>query len=397
MRLQIIAAGWNRRSKREKPCGARRLFTAVLIIAELATASRPVSAVEPPQDDLSAGYNYYTGGGITVQGPAVIVRKEILNRASVKAGYRVDSVSSASVDVVTQASPYKETRQEYSVGTDILSGDILMGLDYTGSRESDYTSDTIAVGLAQDIFDKNTTLNFRVARSWDQVGKNNDPAFGWKDFNRTIYATGITQSLTPRWLVQFNYEATADDGFINNPYRSAITTDGGLVPENYPDARTGHAWVVRTSYGFPSALLKGGLGEMLGSVQLDYRYYQDTFDVSSNTGKINFQFYLLRDWLFGVFYQYYQQGAASFYGDRLPTDQLYKARDKELSQYQDSWVGVMFKFMPKEARWGSVTNPFVQLNTSMMISHYDNFTDPRNGDLYSQTAYVTQTSFGFHF
>jgi len=395
--LQIIPVRWNHRSERERPHVERRLLTAILIVVSVWPFPGRAPAVEPPQDEAAMGYNYYTGGGITVQGPAVIVRKQVLNRASVKAEYRVDSVSSASVDVVTQASPYKETRQEYSLGTDILSGDILMGLDYINSRESDYVSDTVAVGLAHDLFDKNVTVNFRVSRSWDQVGKNNDPSFGWKGFDRTTYATGISQSLTPRWLVQLNYEATADDGFINNPYRSAITTDGAFVPENYPDARTGHAWVVRTSYGFPSALLEGGLGELLGSVQLDYRYYQDTFDVTSNTGKINFQFHLVQDWLFGVFYQYYQQGAASFYGDRLPPDQLYKARDKELSQYQDQWVGLTFKFMPREARWGPITNPYLQVNTSIMISHYDNFTDPRNGDLYSQTAYVTHTSLGFHF
>jgi len=395
--LQISPVRWLRRAERGKRCGIRRVCTAISIIAWVSVFLGQAAGLEPPQDEASTGYNYYTGGGITVQGPAVIVRKQVLNRASVKAEYRVDSVSSASVDVVPQASPYKETRQEYSLGTDILSGDILMGLDYTNSRESDYVSDTLAVGLAHDLFDKNSTLNFRVARSWDQVGKNNDPSFGWKGFDRTIYAAGVTQSLTPRWLVQLNYEATADDGFINNPYRSAITTDGAFVPENYPDARTGHAWVVRTSYGFPSALLEGGLGELLGSVQFDYRYYRDTFDVTSNTGKINFQFYLLRDWMFGVFYQYYEQGAASFYGDRVSPDQLYKARDKELSQYNDQWVGLSFKFIPKEARWGPITNPFIQLDTSMMISHYDNFTDPRNGDLYSQTAYVTHTSLGFHF
>jgi Protein of unknown function (DUF3570) len=397
MRLQIIPGRWNSHPECDRHSRIRRLFAALLIIAWVVSAPRRAPAIEPPRDEGSAGYNYYTGGGVTVQGPAVIVRKSVQDRASVNAEYRVDSISSASIDVVTQASPYRETRQEYSLGTNILNGEILMNLDYTGSRESDYISDTVAVGLAQDIFDKNTTLNFRVARSWDQVGKNKDPSFGWKDFNRTIYATGITQSLTSRWLVQLNYEATADDGFINNPYRSAITTDGGLIPENYPDARTGQAWVIRTSYGFPSALLEGGLGELLGSVQLDYRYYRDTFDVFSNTGRINFQFYLVRDWLFGVFYQYYQQGAASFYADRVPPDQQYKARDKELSHYHDQWVGLTFKFIPKAARWGPITNPYLQINTSMMITHYDNFTDPRNGDLYSRTAYVTQTSVGFHF
>lgn len=357
-------------------------------------------AIEPPKDEMEAGYNYYSGGGTTVQGPAVIVQKDILNGGSVKAGYNVDMVSSASIDVVTQASPYKESRQEYSLGTSLLRGDTLMGLDYINSRESDYTSDTLSIGMAHDLFDKNMTFNLRVARSWDMVGNNNDPAFGWKDFNRTVYSTGITQSLTPRWLIQFNYEATADEGFINNPYRSAITSDGGLgglVPENYPDARTGHAWAVRTSYGIPSASSGEGPGGIIGSVQLDYRYYRDSFDVQSQTGKISLQGYFSADWLLGVFYQYYRQGAASFYGDRVPSNQFYKARDKELSQYRDHWVGASVKFKPKTVQWGWVKNPYVQLDSSLIQFNYDDFTDPRTGKLYSQRAYVTHTSFGFNY
>lgn len=354
-------------------------------------------AVEPAQDEVETGYNYYNGAGTTVQGPAVIVKKNILDGASLKAGYSVDMVSSASIDVVTQASPYKETRQEYSIGTDILHGDTLIGMNYIDSRESDYMSDTLSIGAAHDLFDKNVTFNVKVARSWNLVGRNNDPSFGWKDFNRTMYSTGITQSLTPRWLIQVNYELTADAGLINNPYRSAMTLDGALVPEHYPDARTGHAWAIRTSYGFPSGSSEIGQGGLGGSVQLDYRYYQDTFDVISHTAKITLQRYFAPDWLGGILYQYYRQGAASFYGDRLPANQLYKARDRDLSEYQDHWVGLTLKFKLKQTSWGLISNPYIQFDSSLMVFHYDDFTDPRTGALYSQRAYVSHTSFGFNY
>ncbi|HTN42941.1 MAG TPA: DUF3570 domain-containing protein [Nitrospiria bacterium] len=384
------AAGRERR-------GPGRLVKAVLLIAWFVVPIERSGAIEPAQDEVEAGYNYYHGGGVTVQGPAVIVRKDILNGGSLKAGYNVDIVSSASIDVVTQASPYKETRKEYSLGTDILRGDTLVGVDYINSRESDYLSDTLSVALAHDLFDKNTTFSLKVARSWDQVGKNNDPAFGWNKFNRTVYSTGITQSLTPLWLIQFNYELTADEGLINNPYRSAITLDGALVPENYPDARTGQAWALRTSYGIASAGSDGGYGGIRGSVQLDYRYYQDTFDVHSQTAKITLQRYFFSDWLGGVFYQYYWQDAASFYGDRLPPGQLYKARDKELSQYHDQWVGLTLKYKLKQAQWGIIRNPYVQVSNSWMVFNYDNFTDPRTGALYSQRVYVVHTDLGFNY
>ncbi|MEW6683149.1 MAG: DUF3570 domain-containing protein [Nitrospirota bacterium] len=352
-------------------------------------------AVEPPQDDTAVGYNLYNGGGIMVQGPAMIVKKELLNRMSVKAGARIDLVSSASIDVVTQASPYKERRTEYTVGTDVLHSDVLTGITYTTSHESDYTSNTIAVAMAHDLFEKNTTLNLRFARSWDTVEKNGDPSFGQEDANRTIYSAGVTQSLSPRWLVQVNYEGTADSGFLNNPYRSVILDSGGLAPENYPDSRTGHAWVLRTGFGFvPDSAGELSIGQR-SSVKFDYRYYQDTFAVASHTGQVEYQRYVRNEWLLGSFYRYYRQGQASFYGDRVPSTQIYRARDKELSRFSDQWIGASLKYKPRGFHWHGLENLSVQVSYSFLMYDYDNFTDPRTGALYSQRAHVLHTSLGF--
>lgn len=341
------------------------------------------------------GYNVYSGGGITVQGPAMIVKKDILNRMAIRAGARVDSVSSASIDVVTQASPYKERRTEYTVGTDVLHDDTLTTISFTNSIESDYTSNMLMVGMAHDLFDKNTTLSLRFARSWDTVGKNGDPSFGEENADRTIYAAGISQSLTTRWLLQLNYEGTADSGFLNNPYRSAITESGGLTPEHYPESRTGHAWALRTAFGF----IPGSAGDVVvgqrSSVQIDYRYYQDTFAVHSHTGKVEYQRYLMTDWLIGTFYRYYRQSEASFYGDRVSSTQIYKARDKELSRFSDQWIGGSLKYKPKGFYWRGLENLSVLFSYTYLMYDYDNFTDPRTGSLYSQSAHVLHTNLSF--
>lgn len=363
----------------------------------LAWALGTAEAVEPPRDDTSFGYNLYSGGGITVQGPAMIVKKALLKRMSVEAGARVDLVSSASVDVVTQASPYKERRTEYTLGTQVLHDDILTGVNYTQSRESDYTSNTLAIGVAHDLFEKNTTLSLRVSHSWDKVGKNGDPSFGLKDFDRTIYAAGITQSMTPQWLLQVNYEGTADSGFINNPYRSVILESGASAPENYPDARTGHAVVLRTGYGFVPDSPDDVVAGRRSSLQFDYRYYQDTFAIRSHTGKVLYQRYLRDGWLLGSFYQYHSQGEASFYGDRLPPTQLFRARDKELSRFSDHWVGGSLKYKPRGFTWHGLEDVFVQFTYSFAMYDYDDFTDPRTGSLYSLRAHVLHTSLGFSY
>ena len=77
-----------------------------------------------PEERGDAMYHRYDGGGVTVDGPAVLVRKNFKETYSVNATYYVDNVSSASIDVITTgASPYGETRTEYSVGGDHFFSD----------------------------------------------------------------------------------------------------------------------------------------------------------------------------------------------------------------------------------------------------------------------------------
>jgi hypothetical protein len=45
-------------------------------------------------------------------------------------------ISSASIDVVTQASPYDEERTQWSLGMDYLRGNTTMSMSYTSSVES---------------------------------------------------------------------------------------------------------------------------------------------------------------------------------------------------------------------------------------------------------------------
>ena len=63
-----------------------------------------------PDDRADVLYHRYDGGGVTIDGPSLLVRKKFAEKYSVSANYYVDMVSSASIDVVTTASPYKEER-----------------------------------------------------------------------------------------------------------------------------------------------------------------------------------------------------------------------------------------------------------------------------------------------
>src|SRR5205085_10779387 len=85
-----------------------------------------VEAVDLPPDHAEAMLHVYDGGGVKAVGPAVLVRKSIANTVSLSATYYVDMVSNASIDVVTTASPYTETRQQLDLGVDYAVRDTLI-------------------------------------------------------------------------------------------------------------------------------------------------------------------------------------------------------------------------------------------------------------------------------
>ncbi len=69
----------------------------------------------------------------------VLVRKSVGEKVSVSGSYYVDTISSASIDVVTTgASPdgYSEERTQYGVGVDYLRGDTTMSVGYSTSDET---------------------------------------------------------------------------------------------------------------------------------------------------------------------------------------------------------------------------------------------------------------------
>src|SRR3954447_11240124 len=90
------------------------------------------------EDRADALYHRYQGGGVTIQGPSVLVRKKIGENFAVNANYYMDFVTSASIDVKLSASQYKEQRTQKSAGVEYLHGKSTYAAGVIDSRESDY-------------------------------------------------------------------------------------------------------------------------------------------------------------------------------------------------------------------------------------------------------------------
>jgi len=380
-----------------------RRLTALTLLGLAVTAAR---AGVLPEDRADALYHYYDGGGVEVDGPSVLVRKQVLEDWSVYGNLYLDSVSSASIDVLATASPYSEDRTEVSIGGDYLRGDTLMSLSYTNSDEDDYTASTINFGIAQEVFGGMTTVTLGYGRGSDEVRRNDplgglDDAFGERDLDRRNYRLGVSQVLTRRLLVSMNYEAITDEGYLNNPYRSVRFLHAGSATgfsyeaEVYPNTRSSNAISVRSRYYLePRAAVHGG-----------YRFFTDDWGIDAHNIDIGYTRPFAGGWLVDAGYRYYTQEAADFYSDLFPFEQSqnFLARDKELSSFASHTLRIGISYDVLQDGWRFVERGTVNLHYDHIIFDYDNFRDvtaggaPGEEPLYDFSADVIQLFFSVWF
>jgi hypothetical protein len=369
----------------------RKLFLPVMC---LLCSTVPTLAGVLPDDRVDQMYHSYDGGGVEITGPSVLVLKKIGQNVAVSGNYYVDSISSASIDVVTTASKYTEERTEVSVGADYMHGNSIMSVSYTNSDENDYQSDTASFGVSMDMFGNMTTVSLGYARSWDTVENNNDPSFS-KDVDRQNYKVGLSQVLTKDMIMEVNYEAITDEGFLNNPYRSARYLDPtspigySYEPEVYPNTRTSNAVAVRALYYL----------SWRAATYAEYRFFNDTWDITANNIEVGYVHPLGSGWILEGRYRYYTQNEADFYSDLFPRQdsQNFVARDKELSEFTSNTIGFTVSYDFVQNGWYAIDRGSINFAYDHIMFDYDDFRDLRDTNapvgkepLYDFTADVAQ-------
>lgn len=355
-----------------------------------------------PDDRADLLYHSYSGGGITVDGPSLLVRKKIGDSVSISGNYYVDMISSASIDVVTQASPlcksacYTEQRRQGSLGIDYLHGKSTYSAGYINSSEPDFGSKTGYFSVSQDMFGDLTTVSLGYTRGWDKVGERDHKlnVTDWVgDADRRNWQVGLSQVLTRRLLLGLNFETSESEGVLNNPYRSVRYVDGSSASgyswqgEIYPHTRTGNAASAQLKYYLPwRAALDGS-----------YRFYSDTWGVRAHTARIGYT-QPWRSWTFDGHLRYYTQTHADFYNDLFPyaNSQNFMARDRELAAFTNVSVGAgaSWEFKTRFARW--IEKGTLNLSWDRLHIAYDDYRDarvdvaPQNQPLYVLEANVVQ-------
>jgi len=347
-----------------------RVFLGLLVIV---FSNISIAAVLP-EERADALYHSYDGGGVTIDGPSVLLRKTIADdKISIYGNYYVDMVTSASIDVIRSGpSEYTEERAEYSIGVDYLNDRSLLSFSYTNSTESDYIADTFGFSISQEFFGDLSTITLGFVLGDDTVKRNGDPTF-LESVDRKRFSVGLSQIVSKKFLASFSYESVIDEGFLNNPYRQARLDNGmnGFFErdEQYPNTRNSDAYALRGIYSLTPA----------SSIRAEYRKYDDSWGVKSDNFELRYAFEYKRKWLFELRARQYQQDQASFYYDLVPLALVnnvdFFARDKELSNYssQQYGIGITYKFSSAGSQF--LDNSELSFYWDKLTFDYDNFRD----------------------
>lgn len=308
-----------------------------------------------------------TRTNMTVYTPGIDVAATPADWVTVRGGYEADIVSGASVstkagpayqsghpgvDVVTTAS-VRDVRHSPRGGFTLRKGDVAYSAAYTYATEHDYRSHSIFVSARTEAYEHNTQLELSYARNFDSVCDRvqsvNDtaPRFRSLESSKGCFTSdplrrgralsidglqaGWTQAWTPVFATQLTYTAQLVDGFQSNPYRSIVVAEGLKAQEHHPDIRLRHALGLRLNlYVRPLKL----------AVRLSGRAYRDTWAVTSGTGELEVERYVVEGLRFAVRGRYYRQTGAVFWSDDytggdapLGPKGQYFTGDRELSPF----------------------------------------------------------------
>ncbi len=305
-------------------------------------------------------------GGLTVVHPQldVGIAGEVVE---VDLGYAADAVSGAtatvySSDAVSSATTFSDLRHEGRFGLGFVGKRAQFGASAMVGVERDYVSIVAGAGGSIDLPGKNTNVALTYSHNFDEVCDKDNAMLGiferraltgfdpcakdyvlgtdtpgvtvWRDVSIDTAQGTVTQNLSPTMNMQLAIYGQVIDGFQSNPYRR-VRVGENEPQENIPTVRARLALSARLNRFFPA---------LRGALQVNGRYYSDTWGVNSGTGELAWSQYAGSSLLVRLRTRIYQQSAATFFKDAFfyETESAageYFTGDRELAPVRNVLVG----------------------------------------------------------
>ena len=214
-------------------------------------------------------------------------------------------------------------------------------IGYYVSSENDYFAQMISAGYNRGYLGDNLNLAVGAAYSWDDIRPVSDGfGPGVPSYRNTVHLNAVaTQILTPTTVLRVGVEMNNVTGQQHDPYRN-VYVSGSIMPERHPTSRSRRDAFLR-------------LSQFLGaesSLQGDFRYYQDDWDIASQTYGLKLNQRVSRSVTVRYRYRYYSQLPAWFYRDDYRTTGSvddFQSGDYRLGDYGSHLFGGEFVVYPE--------------------------------------------------
>lgn len=352
----------------------------LLLPVTFVVATAPAVADEGDQMGFTT-YYFTDSGSNTVATTAFNLAKKLLESTMVLIDIELDHVTVPPVTAITGATrpqrrkdeTFEKNRGQIIVGVEQGLGQYArIAGNFYSSSEVDYKSTGAIATFSQELAGRNTTLTLRGQYNADRVGELLENGQLIEQPKKTSQAlVSLSQILSPTTVMDVSYDMMYQKGFLSDPYRQVRVYDGQgastLTDELHPDYRTRHAGTARlTQYIAPIG------ASVIGS----YRYYFDTWDVSSHTGELKFNKYVFKDLILTLDYRYYNQSGASFYLDRYVGPEYlagaFRTSDYKLKPFSSNNVGFSLTYLLRGLRGSGNDLDFLE-NAGIEVMYFRYF------------------------
>lgn len=332
----------------------------------------------PQRGELSLHAGYYADNDhVTVANPSVRARVPLSRRVTAHAGYGLDIISAASVDVVASASRSVERRHDSTLGAQVAL-DPLTTVTVTGrdSREPDYRSDGVTASLDRETSARDRRLRLELRSRWDRVGP------GWvlqqpADLYAGALAASVTQVVNRLTIVRVGLQVEGLSGFQSSVYRY-VPVAGQWVPERVPDARGRAAATVRVQRS-----VRPGL-----AVTAEYGLTADTWGLIAHAGELGLRWEPTRALLVDFRTRVMRQSATDLYQGDYTALTAWRTRDRLLGAMSTLWPQLSVQWV--WPAWPAPPTWSVGLRGTWMHQQFDDYAPLRSRDAATGEAWITR-------
>ena len=287
------------------------------------------------EDDKSIYYK--DTDGVVSNRLLLSLKKFIRENTSISLDMDVDSVSSASarIDAVTSASQKagEEDRIDGKAGITHTSGTSIYSAGVGMSRENNYNSDLVYASIGKEFNKRNTNVTFLISETRDEIEsvRIGDGRDFPKSKDTSTIGLSLSQTLTPRTVAAIGYEFSSVDGYQAHPENIVNLSDTSeYTNEVHPESRERNATVIRINQYLT----------WKAALHADYRYYNDSWGVKSDTYGLKYYHYITEDLILRARYRYYSQGKADFYSASSESGTPYPTIDGKLRSFDSTLYGI---------------------------------------------------------